>query len=168
MHKILNIFFMHVAKQKGFTLLETVIYIGLLSLLMTSAFFTAWQLLDSLQSDSKRMVTHEEGYFVLYKITALLADAQSISQPTHAHSSTAVLAFYNKDADLVTVRLNSASSSIEVRRKESLLFVPLTTSNVVVSDAEFIYLAPSATVPASVRVKVTIDGQIFETETRIR
>lgn len=107
-------------KQCGFTLLETLMYIALLSILMLSTLVTAWQLLESMHADSVHIAAQEEASFVLKKIEKILQSAESISQPSDTHASTTTLMLYTKDSDLVTVRLNNASSSIEIRRKDTL------------------------------------------------
>ena len=136
---------------------------------MTSALVTAWQLLESTYSDSRRITGEEEASFVLQKIEGMLRSAESISQPSSAHSSTTALVLYVKgSADPMTIRFNSASSSVEMRRKDTLAFMSLTTSNVQVDSLQFHYLAPGVGVSAGVRVLLTINKETFETETYLR
>lgn len=156
-------------KQCGFTLLETLMYIGLLSILLTSGLVTAWQLLESIQADRVRISTQEEAIFVIQKIEATLRSAESISQPSSAHSSTTALVVYVKDStDPVTIRLNTASSSVEMRRKDTIAFVSLTTPNVRVDDLRFHYLASGVGVSAGIKAVFVLGKETFEIEKYIR
>lgn len=143
-------------------------YIALLSILMLSTLVTAWQLLESMHADSVHIAAQEEASFVLKKIEKILQSAESISQPSDTHASTTTLMLYTKDSDLVTVRLNNASSSIEIRRKDTLFFVPLTTPNVFVYDLQFHYIAPKVGMPPGIRAVLVIHKDTFEIEKYIR
>lgn len=168
MWTVYNKFFNTCRKQRGFTLVETLVYMGLLSILMASALVTAWQLLESMQADGVRISTQEEGSFVLQKIDRILTSAQSISQPSSAHPSTTALIVHEGDFNPVTIRLNSASGTIEMRRSDALSFVSLTTPNVSVKDLSFYYIAPSRGMPAGMGLVFTIGKEVFEIEKYIQ
>ena len=66
--------------MKGFTLLETLLYIALLSIVLTGGITTAFQLLQSTSTDSSYLATYDEGVFVLQKISWALSQTASSTQ----------------------------------------------------------------------------------------
>jgi type II secretory pathway pseudopilin PulG len=59
--------------MKGFTLIETLLYIALLSMLLTGGVTTAFQLLKSTSTDSSQLASYDETVFVLQKISWVLS-----------------------------------------------------------------------------------------------
>jgi type II secretory pathway pseudopilin PulG len=136
--------------KRGFTLIETVVYIGLLSIIMGSALVTAYQLLQSSDTTSAHDAVGMEGDFVLRKLAWALGDAQSLSVSAHA------LAIRQSGGAVVTIR--QGSSAIEM--SEGGAYLPLTTSSVSGPQADFAAITgPDGS--AGVEAAITLSGKVF-------
>lgn len=132
--------------MKGFTLIETLVYIALLGLLMTGAVMTSYQLLQGSITTSTKTTVQDEGDFVLRKVKWALSNASSAS------GSGSNLTVTRYDGDSVSFRLNG--TSIEVRETSpAISYTPITTSNVSVTSLVFVVSAGS---PKSVTVTATM------------
>lgn len=67
--------------KRGFTLIETIVYIALLSVLLTGALLSTSYLIDGSERGKKLLSAQEEATFVLRKLNFELGSAQSASSP---------------------------------------------------------------------------------------
>ena len=67
---------------RGFTLIETLIYIAIYSIIMAGALVSVYAILGSSARNAMKAMVQEEGSFLIGKIDWALTGAQSISQPT--------------------------------------------------------------------------------------
>ena len=67
--------------HKGFTLIETIIYLALFSVLMTGALVAAYNLMEGGKRMQTRAMLQEEGHFLLGKIEWSMFGASSIDEP---------------------------------------------------------------------------------------
>lgn len=146
--------------MRGFTLIETLVYIALLSFLVTGALATIYGIVESGAITSDTTVVHDEGTFVLRKVEWALASATSISSP--ASGSGSFLAVTQTDGTTINVRLSG--DTIEMR-EDTGAYVPLTSENVVASSLTFTRLTGS---PAGIEVTAVIDGVEFVTRRYLR
>jgi prepilin-type N-terminal cleavage/methylation domain-containing protein len=65
--------------QKGFTLMETLIYIALFSILMSGAMIAAYNLLEGGGRNTSAINTQEEGTFINRKINWALTGARTVT-----------------------------------------------------------------------------------------
>ncbi len=151
--------------RAGFTLLETIVYISLLSLIMSSGLVVAWQLIDGMQNMNREITVQEEANFVLEKIDRSLKDAQYILAPSSEDSLTTVLSVQDGDGELTTVHLYDGR--VELQRKNNS-FVSLTTPNVAIEDLQFYYIAPQGSSLPGVRAVLVMDGETYEVEKYLR
>jgi prepilin-type N-terminal cleavage/methylation domain-containing protein len=63
--------------MKGFTLIETIVYMALLGLIMTGALVSTYELISSSQKSSGKATVQEEGTFVERKFEWALSDLAS-------------------------------------------------------------------------------------------
>lgn len=148
--------------NKGFTLIETIIYIALFSLLMGVAFSTAFHLIDGSYDLSTKNTIQEEGNFVMRKLSYTLTGIETITTPVSGSSSTLVIKKY--DGNQIDVQQNG--TKIEIKESTNgNVFLPITTDNVTVkaSSLNFSYITPSGTGPAGITASFTItkDGTDF-------
>ena len=68
--------------KKGFTLIEIIIYIALLSLLMTGGIVAFYQIITSNDTLNQKTRTEEEGNFVMRKMAWALSSLDSTVSPT--------------------------------------------------------------------------------------
>ncbi len=131
---------------RGFTLIETIIYIALLGLIMTWAVATSYQLLHGSANMSVKTVVQDEGSFVLRKVQWALSSAQSVS------GSGSTLTVTRNDGNTVQFRLTG--TAIEVSETSPIIsFTPITTGNVRVESLSFVVTAGS---PKGVTVTATL------------
>jgi prepilin-type N-terminal cleavage/methylation domain-containing protein len=139
----------------GFTLIEVIIYIALFSVLLGTAFITAYELLESSDTLSAKNTTGEEGNFVMRKLNWALSGVSEISVP-----STGTLTVIKYDGNIINFRLNS--DKIEMKESASgNIFIPITTSNVSVTSLQFSYIPASGGAPAGLTVRAAINGVTF-------
>ena len=94
--------------NKGFTLLETLIYIALLGMLLTGVLLTAYPLFTGAERITKNVTAEGEAAFILRKISWALSSATSVSVPnsttlTIQHASAGQLKF---DLNVDSLELN--------------------------------------------------------------
>lgn len=156
--------------QKGFTLLEMMIYVALFSLIMTGTFVVAFQLITNSERTNARVVIQEEGNFLLRKISWALSGASSITSPsaTLTTSSTLIVNKYGFSANPITIRYNSVNGSIEIQEGAGNPFYPLTSDGVVVSSLEFTYIPEVGSAPLGVQASTTMNGISFTITKYIR
>mgnify|MGYP003386707486 CR=1 FL=1 len=149
-------------KNRGFTLIESVIYIALLGLLITGAVVTAYELVRGASLVDAKNTANEEGVFVMRKVAWALSGAQTISSPITWGSSLTVSKY-----DGTTVDMRITGTAIEMR-ENGASFEPITTSNVTVSGLSFHAVPSVGGSPAGVEASTTINGVVFYTERFIR
>jgi prepilin-type N-terminal cleavage/methylation domain-containing protein len=124
---------------KGFTLIEILIYMTLFSLLLGSAFLTAYSLIASSDQLSSQATTVEEGNFVLRKLDWALSDVADVVAITD--TTLLIHKYYFAQKMLVLIKYNDASSSIMMQTDVDEL-VPITSNGVKVSDL-IVQLSPT-------------------------
>ena len=100
--------------SKGFTLIETLIYIALFTILVGTAFATAYQLIQGTDILNTKTVNQEEVNFVLRKINWALGDVSTINNPLSGSSG--YLSVTRYDSSVVEMRLNAG----QIELKDSL------------------------------------------------
>lgn len=148
--------------KRGFTLIEVIIYIALFSVLLGTAFVTAYGLIENSGKLDAKGNTAEEAGFVLRKIEWALTGAENIAAPSAANPASATLVVTRYDGNTVTIRLNN--NKIEIKESNNgNTFVPITTQNVSAGNLQFTYISPGGITAA-----VTIDGKDFNLTKYIR
>lgn len=93
--------------ERGFTIIEAAVYLGLFGLLMGGAIVAAYNSAQGISRGSRHAMLQEEGNFVMAKINWALAGAQSVSSPSTGSSGS--LLSVNK-----TVGLDASGNPIVV------------------------------------------------------
>ena len=154
-------------RNKGFTLIETLIYIVLFTVLIGGGFVTAYNLMEGTDMLNSKMIIQEETNFVLRKINWVLNGVATVNTPSTGFADTLSVTKYG--GQVVEMRLNAGK--IEIKDGISSSFVPLTTDNVVVSTLQFQYLPAVGTGPSSpagIIASTTINGFVSTTTKYIR
>lgn len=145
--------------NKGFTLLEVIIYIALFSFLMGTAFIAVYQLIENSDRLSVKNITQEEGNFVLRKINWALTGASSFTNT----SNTLHIDTYNGN------QINIALVGTKIQMTESMgSGAPgdfITTDKVTVSSLQFTSVGGT---PGGVTMVARIDGVDFTITKYIR
>jgi prepilin-type N-terminal cleavage/methylation domain-containing protein len=113
--------------QRGFTLIETVIYIALLGLIMGGCLAAVWGITQGMSQVSTRTTNFDEGGFVIRKMHWALMGASAISIAGSGCNQTLTITRYGSPTT-VTFRRNAASSSVEMQEAGGGYYA-LTTGN---------------------------------------
>lgn len=152
----------HKTYSKGFTLLETLVYIALLGLILTTTLLSVYDLLGSTRLSGNKATVEEEGTFVERKLEWALADMGA--SPTISGSSCAQTLSIQKTGyakNPVEFRRNTTNNTIEIREGGGGAFTPITTSNVSVTCFVASAILAQGTAPPGVVVTTTINGLTF-------
>ena len=156
--------------NKGFTLLEVIIYIALFSLLMGTAFATAYQLIADSGKLSVKATIQEEGNFVMRKInwalTGITNDIGDITSPQtvspYAPSDTLSIKKWVLGTK-VPVEIEYDAVNFSIAKEGAGPSLPITTENVKVTNLQFQFIPESGSGPAGITATATItkDGVPF-------
>lgn len=143
-------------QPRGLTLIEVIIYITLLSLLMTGTLSAVYTLISGTDRTGNHIEVEEEGNFVLNKLTWALSDLSPTTAAFVGTSSSITVSRY--DASSVSFRLNG--KRIEIR-EGAQPYLPITTANVKVEDLAFHYITTTGSGPIGIEVTFVIEGVAF-------
>ncbi len=150
--------------NRGFTLIETIIYIGLFALIIGGSFLAVYQILQGSAQVAVKSTVQDEESFALRKIEWALGSVQTISSPVSGTSGTLSLTRY--DGTQVVVRLNG--TKIELSENGGTSYLPITSDNVPVNALSFAYVQSGvgpAGITASMTIKDVNDPQTFNAST---
>jgi prepilin-type N-terminal cleavage/methylation domain-containing protein len=150
----------HIPKKRGFTLIETLVYLSLFSLIMGGAVIAAYQMFESGGRNQTRAMLQEEGDFVEGKLSWAMSGVQTISAPglppsgvNCATSSTLSVAKW--DATVGTVVVSALSGYVTLSRGGSST-QPLNNTNTVVSGLTFAHCYSGSANPESISADFTL------------
>jgi len=135
---------MPVNMQKGFTLIEVIIYIALLAFIIGAGVSSAYYLIDSSAKGNADVSTIAEAEFLMRKIDWAMTGATAVNAGTMTVTKGDDIVF---DLNNYRVRIKVGSDPVEY----------LTSERVKVTGLEFIALSPEG-----VTASTTIDGKHFE------
>jgi type II secretory pathway pseudopilin PulG len=153
--------------KKGFTLIETVIYIALFGLLLSTGFVTVYQLINGANINSNKGIVQDEGNFVSKKLDWILSNLDLNNLPTSSAGCDQTLTVYknNFSSNPIEVRHNGTLDILEMREGGSGTFIPLTTINSSTTCFEFQITSPS---PYVIVATTTINKLKFVTTKYLR
>jgi hypothetical protein len=128
--------------NKGLTLIETVIYLSLYSLIMGSVIVVAYQMFEAGSRSQTRAMVMAEGDFIVAKINWVLSGVQAITSPQETAgtcSASTTLRLSKLDSSIGEMKIdNSLDGNMQITR-ESLANIPLrlNSSNSKISELEF-------------------------------
>ena len=134
--------------NKGYMLLEMIIYVALFTIMIGGLIVTAFLLIQSGGKTSQRVVVQEEMNFVLKKIDWVLANTTSITSP-NAGVTSGVLTL-SDGTNTTTIEYDSVNKKILLNNED------LTTINVKVENLSFETIAGT---PKGLEINLNIDGQ---------
>lgn len=163
-------------KNKGFTLIEVVIYIALFSIIITGAFVTAYNLFENTSKLESNSYIQNEGNFVMKKIEWALSGISSttsdVISPSTSYPYTVsgilnIKKYYLGEKMNVKIQYDGTNKRILFSEKGSSLS-PITTDNVKVTKLEFQYIPSSGSSPFGITANITINGKDFTVTKYIR
>ena len=146
--------------MKGFTLIETVVYIALLGILMGGAVLTSYDLLESSSKSSGKTAVQEEGSFVQRKMEWALSGATAVT--VGGSNCNQTLSVTKAGAsNPIQFQLDAFSGAVQMREGGLGAYTPLTTSNVSVSCLKFASIAAISPGPSGIIATTTIQSLDF-------
>ena len=118
--------------QSGFTLIETIIYIALFSLIMSGAVVGMYTLFESTAHNNSEAQLEEEGNYLSQKIDWYLSQVKTIQSPP---TSGGVLSIIQNDGSTVTIDTRSGNLRIQINSDDPVV---LNNSNVSVRNLAFV------------------------------
>ena len=150
------------SSQHGFTLIELVIYIGLVTLLMGGAIATTFQLIRSEQLVNVKTDTYTEGSFLLGKIQWVLGDVATVIAPA-PNSSGATLSVSRPGYAYNPIVLTLVGGDVRITEGGNPPIV-LNNTFVDVSSLSFQYVrSTGATTVDRITASFFINNERFET-----
>lgn len=149
--------------NKGFTLIEVIIYIALFSLLLGTAFVTAFQLIDNSGKLGIKSTTKEEGNFVIRKFIWALTGVGTITTPFAGTTNNLEVTKY--DGNQIEITLVGTKIKIEESTGPDDF---ITTENVKATELEFEFIPASGAGPAGIKATVKINEIPFTITKYIR
>lgn len=143
------------SSQKGFTLVEMILYVAVCSILMVTISVFLSFLLDARIRSQAITEVNQQGFQVLSLITQTIRNGRSIEVPSISTSST-TLTLTTGDALLnpTVFTLNGGTLQVIEGSKSAL---PLTNSRVTVSNLIFENVSSVASIEKIIRISFTIE-----------
>ena len=147
-------------KSRGFTLIETLIYASLISVIIGFSLAVTYQIIDSSEKLNKKILIEEEANFLLRKIEWALTGLETINSPlSGATGSILSVNKINFSSNPLVFDLNLNN----LRMKRGLAApVILNNENLVVSNLIFEHLAMDGNKPAGVKTNFKINERAYE------
>lgn len=144
-------------------MLETIIYLALLSVLMSGALLVSYGLLEGAGRVSGNTAAADEGSFVLRKIdwalNATSSQARILAPAPGSYGG--MLSLRRPDGTRVDIWLSGSTTMIS--EDGGFTDYPLTTVNVAVSALRFYQIPSSGGAPGGIEASTTIGGSTFST-----
>ena len=146
-------------KSSGFTLIETLVYIGLLAILIGGGMAGVYNILEGSGRTRNAMYREQEAYFITRKIDAVLSEATSVTIPSIAHPSSTSLAVHtDTDTGVEAVTINLSGEQITIQRGAGTPY-PLNDTSTPATSLEFDRNVASSTITTS----FTLDEHDYKT-----
>ncbi len=161
---------MHANKlvYRGFTLIETIIYISLFSIIMTGAVVSVYSLISSSTRNATKAMVAQEGAFLLGKIDWVLSDIESINLPTTSGNTLSVTKINGGIENPTIIKVSAGIMSIKKGVGQALSLNNSNTTVICPDSKCFTYELGSSTGinPESLSAYFTIqtktpDGQVY-------
>jgi len=150
--------------NKGFVLIEMIIYTALFSIMMSGLVVAVYQLQESAKHTETGFATQEEINFVYKKIDWVLASAEKINSPTLGISTNLSVDKRNFIDNPIIIRLNTSAKNIEYCSgmcADDADFTPLTSSNIEVNDLSFKHSSDPNNKAQTIETTANIDNKVF-------
>ncbi len=140
----------------GFTLLETIIYVALLSVMTSFVMVVFYQLIGGSDQHRNRVEVDQEANFMMQKIVWALVGAQAINQPTGGATSTSLsINRFNYGQNPVVFDIGASNLRIS---KASGTPVILGSSRVFLDQLLFEHLPETQGAPEGVKVTIKLSS----------
>lgn len=163
--KIYNILYLKLNNKKdpclvwGFTLIETLIYAALISIMIGFSLMAVYQIIDSSESLNKKIVIEEEANFLLRKIEWALTGVEIINNPVSGASSSILsVNKINFSANPLIFDLDSDNLRLKKGTGNPII---LNNQNVKITNLAFEHLAANENKPAGIKINFDINEKSY-------
>jgi len=159
--------------QRGTTLIETLVYIGLFTIIIGGGMVATYQIIESIGKNQNKTIVESEGNFLLRKIDWALTGVSTISSPVA--SSTGPNLTVDKinfpSSPLVHLEFKFLNNNLKLSRDGGAAN-KLNGAQAILSDMVFEHLAAVGTRPEAVKASFTLSyigfSQNFSTTKYLR
>jgi len=145
----------------GFTLLETVIYIALLSIIISAVLGSVYQIIEGSDKINSKINTEAEAHFLLRKIEWALTGISAVNLPVLASTGT-TLSVNKVDFSGNPLIFDFNSGNVRLSRGGAAPII-LNSGNVTIGDVQFHHVASSGFSPEAVGVSFKVNGNPYST-----
>lgn len=139
--------------EKGFTILELLLYVGILSIVIFSIAFFSQTMLSARVKNQTIAEVEQQGQYAMQQITQIIRNASAITMPVVGADGTSLIVATYTGGTNPTV-IDSANSALQIKEGVAVA-VPITSARVAVSNLSFQNVSRAST-PGTVRVQFTI------------
>lgn len=158
------------ASQKGFTLIETLLYIVLFSFIITGILLAVYNILEGSERTRQNAILEEEANFLLRKLTWGLTGVRSPNVIAPPVSSTGPALTLTKDGLPVgenPITFDEVGGAVRLTRGSNPA-APLTSSNVIVSGLTITNLGTAGGATGGLIIDFQINGRLFQLKKAFR
>ncbi|MEK7576345.1 MAG: prepilin-type N-terminal cleavage/methylation domain-containing protein [Patescibacteria group bacterium] len=143
----------------GFTLIEVLVYIALLSILLSGALAVTYQVLQSSESVQAKTTIDEESDFIFHKFDWALNNS-TINSPV-AGTADPILSLNKAGFAQNPIVFDLNSGNIRIKRGTQTAN-ELNSVNIKITNLLFTHIAPSTGKPAAIHLSFTANGRLYE------
>lgn len=143
--------------QRGVTLIETMVYIALFSIIIGGSVVAAYQVLESSGRSQTRAMLQEEGDFLIGKINWALSGVQSGTPTGQNCTESNTLSVSKWDTSIGVIVMNETSGNMNITYGGNPP-VALNNSNVSVSALSFTHCFLNTSNPESMGARFTLSA----------
>lgn len=147
--------------KRGFTLIETLIYITITGFMISFLVSAAYQLIGSSDDISLGVIRNEEANFIIRKIGWAMAGASDINTPAAGQVGTTLsITKLNFSDNPIVFSVNEDNLTVKKGNQDEVV---LNSSKVNLESFQFTHIAPVGNSPGGIETTFTIDGTPYET-----
>lgn len=155
--------FLFKQQSRGFTLIETLVYLSLFSLIMGGVVVSAFQVFESTGRSQTRSMIQEEGDFLVGKVDWVLSGIQGINAPATPAvgapcTQSDTLSVTKWDGLIGTVVVNISGGNMVIARNGSST-QPLNNNNTTVTNLLFKHCFAGGNNPESIATSFTVSAR---------
>ena len=143
--------------RSGFTLIETLVYLGLFSILIGGALAAAFGIFESNSRNLTKAIVQAEGQFLAAKIDWALSGIQSVDSPPPPPGLPGALLQVTKYGG-ETIKVSISGPDAEIQRGVAPAKI-LNNSNVEITNLLFTHKNPGGGNPESVEASFTVSAR---------
>lgn len=153
--------------KRGFTLIEVIVYLAVLTFLIGSGVSAAYYIIDSSEKNKSDINIEAEAYFLLRKIEWAMTYAD-LTNPINSPASGTIgnsLSVNKTGTGIVVIDAPSSRARISIAGAPA---IEITNDRVKIENLQFNYIAAMGTKPGAIKATFTINGRNYETTKYLR